>query len=76
MKQYQLIAQNFMGMEPGTILFGPLPILAQSGLGYYTKDALPSAPSTDCIFASAVENNPKVFKELPDVDDPTKITDA
>jgi len=62
MKQYTLLSDH-AGIKSGTILSGPLPIMGQSGLGYYTPENLPGAPSTQAIFASAVENNPSIFKE-------------
>ena len=63
MKQYTLLEEH-MGLAQGTIIFGPYPILGQSAKGYYTKDAIETMPSTNCIFASAVENTPSVFSEV------------
>jgi len=62
MKQYQLLVA-MLGFPVNTIFYGPSQILGQSGMGYYTKEALASAPSTDCLFQSAVENSPS-FKDV------------
>jgi len=63
MKQFKLL-MPLMGYEIGTMFFGPLPIAGQSALGYYTEEAKASAPSTECLFQSAVENNPTQFSEI------------
>jgi len=52
------------GVKAGTKLTGPLAILNQPTLGYYTDENLPNAPSDQCFFASAVERNPRLFKEI------------
>ena len=70
MKQYQTL-QPTNGIAAGVILSGPLPILGMAILGYYTTENLPSAPSNQCLFASAVENNPGTFKEVSQQKTPT-----
>ena len=60
MKQYTL-TEDMVGYKSGQVFVGPLPILGQSNLGYYPKGTEDTAPSTQCLFQSAVEGS-SVFK--------------
>lgn len=56
MKEYSL-QQDMIGYKVGQIFVGPLPILGQPSLGYYPKGTESTAPTTQCLFQSAVENS-------------------
>lgn len=67
MKTYELI-NDWQGLKAGTKLYGRYPILASAIGGYYTEENIPTDPDggSNAFFASAVENNPTVFKIMPD----------
>lgn len=67
MKTY-VIQNDWQGLKAGTKLYGRYPILASAIGGYYTEENIPKDPNggDNAFFASAVENNPTVFKIMPD----------
>lgn len=64
MKQYQLL-QDYRGIPKDTVLYGPAQITG-GGLGFFKKEDLPTTDEggTNCIFASAIESNPTIFKNI------------
>lgn len=67
MKTYELIAP-WQGLPAGLQIFGPLPLIGSSGKAYFTKENIPPQGNfgDNGFFASAVENNPDIFKLISD----------
>lgn len=69
MKAYKLLIDD-SGFKTGDLFYGPLPIANQMAKGYYSLEELKSAPSDQCFFASAVENNTDMWELVGNVPDP------
>lgn len=67
MNTYQL-TQDWNGLKAGLQIFGPLPLIGSSLKAYFTKENIPPQGSfgDNGFFASAVENNPDIFKLISD----------
>lgn len=67
MKVYQLV-NSYGGLPAGTELYGPYPLLGSSLPAYFTKENIPELGQygSNGFFQSAVENNPSIFKLLPE----------
>lgn len=57
----------FQGLKPNTMLYGVYPLVASSIGGYFTKEdiPMPGTPGEHGWFKTSVENNPLIFKLLP-----------
>lgn len=67
MKIYELIT-DWQGLKAGTKLYGRYPIIASAIGGYFTQENIPTSPEggSDAFFASAIENDPTLFKLIED----------